>query len=577
MHNDTRSPSALQDISSAGLQAVLDGMYKGKVELSERNLVDTVSAAHHLQHLALLSVCEKFICETLTSDNCMNRRSVAESFDMSEVVKKIDSYVLAQFKDFSRGEGFLQLATQDLCRYLRSDALLCAEVEVFEAMKRWLQHDESRQEDRSEVAQWLRYGLIDLGKLEDVAEVLPSLQKAVEELCESSQDSDAAPMSRFLRGSEAPFRPRGCRTYGLLTREKSSLTVYRNTGDSDTLCFLRETEAEDGQTDFVGWEDIPRAAYLDRSVHSFVFNDFWFVFGVDSDNYSYTFHCFDARGQKWIPCDAPVSVLAAVGTYGFLVDKRIVVGGGSLVSSSHDDKDLPPELTSSVYSFDLRTAEWTESNWDDVFVWNAASCTFRGKGYVIGGHTAAADVDADEDVQADSIFDGYAYTKEVFAYTPSRPFWHRRAPLNLARCDASAGVLDDTLLVVGGLTRDTTSNYSLGKGCEAYNPTTNQWTFVCCENPSLREGLVVPTPVGFGIIQGNTFPLQYYEKDSDSGEIRSCKKLVEAALRWFPGRDHWSYIRGSIVTVAAFTTLPRDKPSRPYKPMTSGFSLVSRR
>ena len=342
------------------MEIVLQAIYEGKVELCEGNIFDTVSACHHLQYQPLLDVCQNYLTDTVDHRNCTSYRYLAELHDMTSVVNFIDRYILDHFKEFRLTNGFLQLSRNDLVRYLQDDALIADEMEVFKGLQSWICHDESREEYRDEIGNLLRYGLLDDDDDDarnEMIETFPSLKtKIVADLCDDTDDSDRETTNPVLKKGKA-YRCRGYKTYAMLLRKRSDPFYYSHTGEDDSLVFLREKEVK-GETQFDGWQAAIPGPFLDNSVHSFVYNNYWFLFGVESEEYSYSFLCFDCKKQQWLMLDVPDSH-TAVGTYGFLLGFKICIGAGSQVDEELDSKLDKPYIIDEASVFrhiDIRMA-----------------------------------------------------------------------------------------------------------------------------------------------------------------------------------------------------------------------------
>ncbi len=556
-----------QDIPSAGLQLILDAIYKGSVELFEGNICDAIAASHHIQYTPLLGACEKYLLDTMNPQKCMTYRTLALNHDMGKVADSIDKFILKEFSEVCLTESFLRLTQGELCRYLEKDELIAEEGEVFEAIRRWIVHNKADDDQKRELARLLRWGLIKLinpDQMNAVLDTLPCLEEAVD----GCRDPKKGPVNQLLKTLHPHCRPRGEKTYAMLLRGRSNPYLYWNNGQRDKLAFLREEQIGD-KTEFVGWHAPPPRPFLDSSVHSFVINDLWFLFGVDND-YEYSFMCFDGRSSKWLECSSPKADLA-VGTYGFLVGTKIVVGGGKFVSAEANQKGQRPEIVDQVSVFDLTTGSWEEMSPEHPGLLFAATCAFQGQGYVIGGQRYFDESASEEELEpADPPLEGYAFSKSVHSYNPDEGAFVTRTPLHLARYHASAGAVGDYILVVGGLVHSKQPDYA----CEVYSPRSNQWTFATGDT-NISDGLVVPTTSGFAILKGESFPLQYFDVDSE-GKVTTYKKLSEPAVKWMPGKDHWAYIEGNVMTLAVLTMLPNKSTSWNYKVKETSITLVKR-
>ena len=551
------------------MEIVLQAIYKGKVELCEDNIFDTVSASHHLQYQPLLDVCQNYLIDTIDHKNCTSYRYLAELHDMTFIVSYIDQYILDHFKEFRLTDGFLQLSKDDLSRYLQDDALIADEIEVFKGLQSWISHDESREEFRDEIANLLRYGLLDDDDVgNEMIETFPSLKtKIAADLCDDTDDSERETTNLMLKKGKAHCC-RGYKTYAMLLRKRSHPSKYSHSGEDDSLVFLKEKETK-GKTQFEGWHVTTPAPFLDNSVHSFVYNNYWFLFGIESEEYSYSFLCFDCRRQAWLMLDAPVSQ-TAVGTYGFLLGNKICIGAGSQVAEGLDNKSDKPYIIDDASVFNISTSEWSEISGRKPGIAFAACCEYKGDGYIVGGYQRREDIDDPDEsaFQIDSPWDEYVISKSVFVYKPDTEEYIKKTPLNSARYHASVGVLGDHILVVGGLDGDSRGPEI---AYELYSPQVDQWTYIRGDH-RIFDAILIPTPNGFAVKKDEIYPLLYFEMDA-KGNVNTYQKLSRQPVRWDPGRDHWADIERKVMTVAILTMLPQNTGWK-YKAKETRIGLI---
>lgn len=570
-------PFFVQDVSSEGLRVVLDAMYTGKVLLSESTICDTLTVAHHLQFQPLLNVCEEYFVKHLSPSNCLEFLETGERLCLDLVIKESRSYILKNFSSVSQEETYLDMGKDDLVSYLGADNLLCEEGEVAEAVIKWLDHSDERLVHAKEIAGKVRFGLLTMeqlvhfGKKVPAADTLLSFSRTLEKK-KASDDKDATDSDPTCNWPE--YEPRGIRTYAMIIRKRTNPHRWANDGSTDKIAFLNEVMAEKAMK-FEGWYDSNgQYPLLDSSVVSFVHNHFWYIYGVVTPEYVNFMARYDSRKNKWSQMHGDENV--ALGRAGFQLGDRLYIVGGSQICQEWDegvDKEIGalPLVNQAYHVFDIKTSEMRCKGWSAMpyCATFAAACEHNGVGYFIGGYGL------NESVHRGAEFDDALcdYQANVFACVidGDSETWTQKKSLNRPRYGATAGSIGDYVVVVGGLVEQRNQPE---EASELYDPRTDQWSFMKGD-PTISQAIKVPTLTGFGVLKSESYPLQYFDVDEE-GKVISYRKESQPAVGWMPGKDHWAYIIGSLLTVAPLVMMPNKKAESRYKLKESFLTLVKR-
>ena len=147
---NSSTPIFLQDLDKRAFRIVLDAMYSNEIELSEENVTGVLCAAHMLQAIDLIEVCESFIEQNLTVSEYLKFLQLAEKYEMPNLECRIESFILDNFTAFSKTPRFLEVSQKKLCTYLKSDLLTGSEVDHFRAALRWL-YSKSNDQDNADI------------------------------------------------------------------------------------------------------------------------------------------------------------------------------------------------------------------------------------------------------------------------------------------------------------------------------------------------------------------------------------------------------------------------------------------
>uniref|UniRef100_A0A8C6YRT6 Kelch like family member 34 n=1 Tax=Nothoprocta perdicaria TaxID=30464 RepID=A0A8C6YRT6_NOTPE len=106
----------LQVVSPTGLQHVLDFIYTSLLPLSFESLEDTLEAASYLQVTDAIGLCNQYLVNNLTLENCCFSANVARKFYLPDVLAATEKYIISNFwklldLDFT---GLLQLNFRSL-------------------------------------------------------------------------------------------------------------------------------------------------------------------------------------------------------------------------------------------------------------------------------------------------------------------------------------------------------------------------------------------------------------------------------------------------------------------------------
>ena len=165
-----------------------------------------------------------------------------------------------------------------------------------------------------------------------------------------------------------------------------------------------------------------------------------------------------------------------------------------------------------------------DNSWQDMAPMRSSrrglcALSLNGLIYAIGGH------------------DGQQGLNSVERYDPSNDQWENVASMDETRCFASATVMDNKILVVGG-----TGDFFLPlQNCELYDPTTDVWSLLraelCVPRSNAAIGKAKKKIFVFGGIYSNGI-VEFYDKDKEEwaevGKIPSIMSFNHACVTWLP-------------------------------------------
>ncbi|CAH1237931.1 KLHL24 [Branchiostoma lanceolatum] len=145
------------------MKAVVDFAYTAKVTITEENAQSLLEASNLLQVLPIKDACADFLQRQLDPSNCLGILQFADTMSCQQLLKAARKYVLKEFLEVVKQEEFLQLTSEELCRYISDDDLNAEKEEtVYNAVMAWVSHDsEERTKALPKVMAHVRFPFMD--------------------------------------------------------------------------------------------------------------------------------------------------------------------------------------------------------------------------------------------------------------------------------------------------------------------------------------------------------------------------------------------------------------------------------
>ncbi|XP_078674223.1 kelch-like protein 26 [Branchiostoma floridae x Branchiostoma belcheri] len=166
---ELRDPS----ISAEGFRLLLNFLYSGELVVSTESVYDVLLVANHLQVQSIMKLCYDFISQNmhdapLDLANYTEAQKVADAYGLTTLQEKVHSALADNFLELSTSDDFLRSITlEQLVAVLQAnDVVSPSELQVYEAVVRWLMHDEqTRMPHAAEVLSHVRFALLDQNTL----------------------------------------------------------------------------------------------------------------------------------------------------------------------------------------------------------------------------------------------------------------------------------------------------------------------------------------------------------------------------------------------------------------------------
>ncbi|XP_072023135.1 kelch-like protein 21 isoform X1 [Amphiura filiformis] len=132
----------LKEVDPVMLGCVIDYLYTSHIQITTDNVQDLLIASDFFLLKCLVHACTDFLKRQLHVDNCVEIHKFAEERGCPELTHAALRFVLRNFADVSRTDGFLQCSADDIKIYVSHDNLqIASEKALYNMLQRWLNFD----------------------------------------------------------------------------------------------------------------------------------------------------------------------------------------------------------------------------------------------------------------------------------------------------------------------------------------------------------------------------------------------------------------------------------------------------
>ncbi|KAI6217849.1 Kelch-like protein 18 isoform X3 [Aphelenchoides fujianensis] len=133
----------LKGVSIESLREILNFVYTGRLQVNEENIWELAIAADYLLVKPVLEVCQKFLVEHISVENCFATKQLAYILNAADALDSaVDEFVLRNFEHVHSDEQLGVYEFEDFVGLITSERLrVRREFEVFEAIVAWISFD----------------------------------------------------------------------------------------------------------------------------------------------------------------------------------------------------------------------------------------------------------------------------------------------------------------------------------------------------------------------------------------------------------------------------------------------------
>ncbi|XP_057679981.1 kelch-like protein 34 [Corythoichthys intestinalis] len=500
----------LPALTPVGLDVILDFLYSGWLKVSDSTLPDVLEAARYLQVETAVSICERYIMDELSAENCCVYANLAEHHVLPNVLEAAEDTVAAEMATLlqERREDLLNLNVQSMMAVLETEEIPSVkEVELVKLALDWLSENGPIPLLQSNLLlSRLRFGLVapvDLTHLSHGNKAMgtPLIRSQVTRALEYHRMGSARPIRQskqsklratdrvlLVGGSSNPDCPeQQVLAFNLKSRTFATLTsCLPSRLRNHCVCSLG------GFLFVVGGELVSEAD--GKPVSAEISNHVW--------RYDPRFDCWQQvapmlqRRTKFTCC---------------VTDDAIHAIGGQCAPTNGDVNTT----LASVEFYDLEAGAWRRGAPMPGPLYGHASAELEQSIYVSGGLS--------DDPGTDLIPGQTQSRKEVLCWDQKGRLWRKVAPMSIGRFGHRMTSVRGYIYALLGM-------YEPFSDIERYDPVADHWT-------RLRPLLVAS--FGYGIAATPTGSILVFggRKWSDSREV-----ALKSVLEYEPKKDQWREI-----------------------------------
>ncbi|WKX93975.1 hypothetical protein Q1695_011327 [Nippostrongylus brasiliensis] len=133
----------VEDIDGKTLRVLVDYMYTGRIDISEKNVRVLFGAAKILQLDPVLGECTRYLIEHLNISNWMEEADFAKAHGCTELEDAAVLFARQHFWELVESEELMSMNETTFLHFISDDRLNSKDA-VFEAVVNWVKHDSSR-------------------------------------------------------------------------------------------------------------------------------------------------------------------------------------------------------------------------------------------------------------------------------------------------------------------------------------------------------------------------------------------------------------------------------------------------
>ena len=534
-----QSEIELQDITTSGLQFVLDAVYRGNLTLNESNVINILDTADKLQVQEITESCEDFLIGGIDTSNCFQLLQLSEKYTLPKLNRNIETFIISNFEQASQHILFPNIQSDALITFLSSDDLDMPEIEIFKAAMIWFKVNPSEEklEALCEVMKEIRFTYMTPVQIEEsvLCETIITQNSECDEMIRNKlayavkyrDDVHARPVME----TSNPEKPRGKLSVAVILPEPDDEHNQQLRQPALPLLFLFGFSSEGpviNTADINVFQSEAEFAVFSMNVMQ-MGNSLFFMGAKQLDEErkeaKMVLLRYNVQIGEWVTlCEPPFKPLV-VGV-SIIHNNEIYAFGGATYMNT---KWIPQNtFQDGCYKYSIENNTWeTISNYPHS-VAHPAACSLEDEIYIIGG--------------GGSTFETRERDK-VNAYNTTTNEWKAKRSLNNGRSGHRVCCVAGKIYAIGGR-----NPYKEDiPECEVYDSEENTWT--------LLSGAPVPQPVAsFNLLVVDDNVIILGGGDDSDDHKTTIQTFNTSTLTWTV--DNWKDDQPHFIPMGSIHNLP---------------------
>ncbi|KAF8774557.1 Kelch-like ECH-associated protein 1 like protein [Argiope bruennichi] len=474
----------IQGVCPLSMAIIIHFAYTGQVKIEENNVCNLLPAATMFQVPHIIDACCSFLENQLDPSNCIGIADFALQHSCNNLYAVANQFIDQHFSQVSQGEEFLALSALQMIKLIKRDELnVRSEMEVFNAVLRWVKHDKPRRCPRlSDILNAVRCHFLTPRFLKEQmqkCEVLKNEPQCCDYLSRIIQDLTSR--RKYSCNQRTPKVPYVIYTTGgYLQHSLSNMECYN---------------AQEKQWFSLADLPTPRSGLGG----AFIDGKFYAVGGrnncLDGNQDSDGVDCYDPITNKWKSCCKMTIARNRVGVG--VLDGLLYAVGGSKATTHHN----------TVERYDPAEDKWSRVQNMLTSRIGVGVAVVKRLLYAVGG------------------YDGNSRLNTVECYHPEKDSWTQVASMNTNRSGAGVVALEHYIYAVGGY-----DGALQLKSVERYDTETDEWVYVS-EMSSPRSALSVA--VSYEGCTNFLNTVEVYDPEKDAWEAAPNMTLTMVSISSF--------------------------------------------
>lgn len=479
MLESKQSEIRLNGVTAEGIRLLLDYAYTSRLGLNLANIQDVLSAASHVQMVAVVEACSSYLQAQLDLENCVDIVTIAETYSLNQLRNKVYRFISGHLQEFSGSNEFYRLSPQQLEHLLACDFPVdCRETEVLKIVIRWLRyHDNLGYKQRlSYATRFLRHvHLSELTKWE--------IESILQKSFTGANRQDQQLYCHIIRDAchQVSLKSNSCdisKTHNLINSRGMELAIVKVggfgiNGITNEITYFLPSKGK--------WKRLTMIPHLEQcNFGTAVFNnELYVVGGCFNQSLQENIHPFgfrySPRFNKWMTM-APMQRERCRFSLNVVSDHLYAVGGASEADNDVDEESL--DEYSAVERYDPSTDCWQPLRSLPGARAQHAGCAWPPM--------------APDRLIVSGGLEGDIVLSSVRCYNTTNDTWECLASMITPRADHAMLAIGDKIYVCGGWFEDLdTGNRVLVNTIDAYDVNLNSWEVVTdIPTPRYHAGIV---------------------------------------------------------------------------------------